>query len=488
MRGALLSASLARYAVLALRAGSMVVLARLLTAEEFGAFAIAAAIVAVIGALSEFGLVSYLVRHPGPEPSHYRVAVALSGLTTILAIAAVVAATVFVPNELWDPELKALVLVLVAGLAFQPLAIPAQVRLQRELRFVALGVVEVARAATLVGTAFALALGGGGAMSLAVAGTAEQIVGAMLVIAFVGRGWFVAPGLAQWRDAVRFGRGYTVASVLSSVGDAGVMLLLGRALGYEAVGLFNRAQMLVGLANKAFVDGVGQVILPALALELRTQGNLARSYIGKVAYLGILYWPFFAFLALEADGVVRLLLGEGWDAAAGLVRILCLMGVFMPFTQMSMKFYVALDDIGAYTSTQFAVQVTRLALTGAGALVSLEAACLGFALATHGLKAVLVVPRLHRLIGYRWSALGREVARGLAVCAAAIAGPLALAAWAPEVPAELHLASSVALAALGWAIAIHLVRHPAARETSALVARARAARRAAWRRRRAQSA
>jgi O-antigen/teichoic acid export membrane protein len=97
-----------------------------------------------------------------------------------------------------------------------------------------------------------------------------------------------------------------------------------RTYGSAVLGLYSRANLIVGLPHTYFVTGVMKILYP---LYGRVRDDLARTRTlldeGLTLSTGLI-WPLYAMLAGAAPVVVRVLLGQRWHAAAPLVALCAL--------------------------------------------------------------------------------------------------------------------------------------------------------------------
>jgi O-antigen/teichoic acid export membrane protein len=474
VRGAIAWSFAGRYAAFAVRAVGLVVTARLLAPEDFGLFATAAALVSLLFVFVEFGLYSHLVRLPRLSRSAVRSAVGLCLALVAAGLAAFWTAAWLAPPSLLSDELRTAALMLCFGSAVQPLVLPVYAKLQRDLRFDAIAASEAARAAAGVGTTVVLALAGHGFMSLAWGAVADAAA-SVLFAAAAGRwrrpAW---PSVRGWGGLLRFGLPFAAVGGVGRAGDAGTALILAHMLGVGAVGLYSRAKTVTDTMDKAFMQALAPVVLPALARRLRAGGDLKPLYLRKIAVLTAVQWPFFAVAAALAEPIVAVVLGDRWLAAVPVVQAIALAGLFLPFTDLSLKFFVALDRHGTYAAVQAAVAALRLALVAALATVSLTAAVLGIA-AAWAVRAAAVTVLLERRLGCTHAEIAARLWPSAAATAAAAVAPAAVWAGAlgPPGPAEAVLAGALAVA--GWAVGLVLCGHELADE-GARVLRASAGR------------
>jgi O-antigen/teichoic acid export membrane protein len=447
-----------KYSDLAIRLAGTVVLARLLSPEEFGVFAVAAAAVGVGWVIAQFGLGSFLVKERDLTPSQLGTAFAMS-LASNGAMAALFAgAAVLSPRVLVDAAVADLLLILAVSFLLGPFALLLTARLEREMRFGTLYAVHGMRALVSVIVAVALAAFGAGPMSLAAAAAAEAICLACAALLLARRYPLPTPSFACWRKMLRFGGTATMISALKQAGDAAPSLALGSLVGYGAAGLFSRAYVVVALFDRGVSQAVSPVVLPLLASRQREGQSLAPLYLKKVAYVSALAWPFFLFVALLADPIVSLLLGAAWVDAVPTVRLLALAGLLLPLVQMNQKFYVALGLQHAYLRVQVVNQLGKIALVLLLCLTDFRLVALAFVF-ENALKAALTYRPLLRHLGYRPRDLHGALRASAWTTLGALAAPLVIAvAPLPGGPIA-NLAAAGLGAVAGWVASVVLGRH-----------------------------
>jgi O-antigen/teichoic acid export membrane protein len=458
-----------RYTVMALRLVSVVVLARLLTPEEFGAFAAAAALAALGTVATDLGVHQYLVRAPALTLAARRAALGLGLAVALPVMAVILGLCAWLPPSWMAPELRGALAVLALALLPQPFAAVANGALYREMRFGPIYWIGLAGAATLVLASIGLALLGLGAVGLAWATLAEICVATLL-----SHRWepLVPPSFSGWRPLLVFVRSWIAITGLRQAGDSLVRLSIGALLGLHAVGLLSRAQAVVHIFDRALLDAVGPVVLPTVAARQRAGGELAPVYLRQVAYLAALAWPFCGAVALLADPLVRLLLGPQWSGAVPAVRILAAAGFFLPLSGMVLSYLVALGAERRYVPIQLALQAGKAALVAAGALVSLELACAALVVEAAA-RAVLAQRLLQEVLHHSRRELLRllGLSAGPTLACLAATAAVALPLEAREAPAWLVLTPAAAAGGLCWLAALFALRHPLREE----IARLRAA-------------
>lgn len=469
VRRSLLLSFIGRYASMALRLGSMVALARLLTPEEFEAFAAAAAAIAVVATLTDAGIHQYLIRAEVLTAELRRTAF---GLALCLGAAAfsLVAALCWLAPEVWlSPDLRWSALLLGLILLSQPFSTVAIASLQRDMRFAPLACTGLVGAAVLAAGSVALAAFGFGPIGLALASMAEAFTATGLLLLWQAP---LRPSCRGWRPMLGFGWAWIAIGGLRQAGDGLARLTIGAAFGLGAIGTLSRAQGILQVFDRALLDAVSPVVLPALAAAQRAARPLAAAYLRQVTCLAAVAWPFFAGVALLADPIVLLLLGPQWEGAVPLVRTLALSGAALPLSALTLPYLVALGAARAFVPVQGSLQAGKLAAVLLACAHSLELACAALALENIA-KAWFSQNLLARYMGLRPGPVLGALARAAIPALGAAAG-MALAAEALPTPSTAAAAGAVLAAAASagvssWALLIFVTNHPLSEEAARIL-------------------
>lgn len=472
-----------RYSDVAIHTISVVVLARLLTPEELGLYAIGAALMAIGSVVGDFAVEPYLVQAPRLRRLERQTAVGLTLITGWTVGIAFLLARGTVAEFYGEPELASVLLVMSATFFFVPLNLPILAMLRRQMMFGALYFVMFVGKLAFALTAIALATWGFGAMSMAWA-TLMQIV----AMTFATMRYYTVappcrPGFRAWRPIAAFGLTATTTLAIHRAGMTAPALFVGRMLGIEATGLFSRAQGIAQLFYDVLLKAVEPVALPVLAGHLRDGRDLKAPYLVKTEYVSAIVWPCYAFVALMAEPLVRVVLGPQWGGVVPIIRILCLTGLMLPFSTINGEFFVALGKQGRLLRIEAALFPLLIALIALGSLHSVEAVALAIVIgrAANALASNLY---LSRELGYTAGEAIHAARKSLLILGASAVAPAAI--WYGTIPASLGTIPALALAtagaAVGWLSAAFATHHPLAGEVVHLGRRAQAVLRTVWHR------
>lgn len=241
---------------IALRAGGIVVVTRLIGPSSYGIYAAAAAFATVIATVAQMGLEVYLIRQP-EEPSErlYQqvftfllvVSVGVAALATALSLGLSHVIRGIAPSQ-------RIFMLLMLSVPLNVLWAPAQARIERAFGYKRMAWLELGGDSVFYAAAVALAVAGAGAWSLAVGFVVWQ--GWLLV----GSYW-LANLRPRWswsrqtaRDLIRHGAPYASSGVTSTAKGLVNPIVVGRFYGSVGVGYVALALRLIdtlGFAQRA---------------------------------------------------------------------------------------------------------------------------------------------------------------------------------------------------------------------------------------------
>lgn len=435
-----------------------IILARWLTPEDYGLFAIAVSVVGFLELLQEFGLGTAIVQrqnlsHGQLSAIFWVVSVSSLLLTAVTALLAGPIAFLYgQPQLAWLLRLLALTFLLNSIGTVPYSLLTKAIDLRRRSLAEALGISISAL------TAVSFAYLGYGLWALVIG----QLTRAGLVnlLMFIFAGWrpaFSNLDFTCLRAVLTFGLNLTGTQLVGTGAAALHTALLGRLLGVQSLGLYSMAQ--------GFADGphrISTAILNQLSLPIfsRLQDEIKRlgehfQTISKC--LALVALPTQIGLALVASDLVSLLLSAEWQGMTLPLQLVCLEGVVVVLTLTSSPLLAARGrtDVLFIRSILSAIVLTGVIVVSAPfGLVTFLVVRLG---AVVPLRLTLLIPVLRELDlpFYRYLANIRAPFVATTIMAIVVTGVRYLIAL-PEGSLE-RLALSVLSGALTYCAAIVVV-------------------------------
>jgi O-antigen/teichoic acid export membrane protein len=470
IRKSLLKALLDRYVTLAVNLGSMVVLARLLTPSEVGAFSVAMVLISVMSMMRQMGAGQYLVQEKELTEDRIRAVWAVQ-LGVGLLLAAVVAGMAVPAGHLYgDVRIRDILLVLAVNFVVTPFGSVTASWLTRQMRFGALAVINFAYVAANALVSIVLAWHGHGAISLAWGNLAGTVANALVAACFRPENYPWLPGLREVRRVLAFGARISSSSLAETLARGAPDFLLGKLQDLAAAGFFSRANGLVAMFHRLVFDVATSVAASGFAKQSREAGNVRASFLVNMAHITALCWAFTGVVIVLAPMLIRLLYGPQWEASIELVRWLG--GAFL-FSAPAALCTAALTGLGearlVLRASLFST-VVAMPLFIVGALLGLQAMAVAVLVAS--MLATGAWLRITReVLRFSWAELGTQCARSALVMLATVAGPaLVVLRYGTDSEHTLTvLALGGAGAAAGFLAGLFAAGHPLLSELRRLV-------------------
>jgi O-antigen/teichoic acid export membrane protein len=309
-------------------AAGSIALARLLTPEVFGLYAILVFVITAGIRSSELGVGAALIQRRDLDPAASlgvaftaTLGLALALGTAIAAAAPLVARWPGVSSDVTAPVRWLALLVVLSSLRM-----PAMVLLERRLAYLPLTVAETADTVTFHAVAIAAAIAGAGLWSFVMGALAARAVN--LVVLWGAARW--RPTLRwSWRElapVMKFGILFQGSILVAIAGDAVVPIVVTAWSGVTGVGFLNWAATLAFLPLQV-VSIAGRVLFPALSSLQADTERFAEATARALNRVTAVLYPAAALLLAGADPVVRLIFGEAWLPAIPAVRCFCLSAI-----------------------------------------------------------------------------------------------------------------------------------------------------------------
>lgn len=332
---------IAQAAQFGLTLGYNMVLARLLTPEEFGLVAIGMSIVGVLYIFRDMGLSTSTIQRA--EISHAQVS-NLFWINTGGGCAISLLLVLGAPFSGWffkDPRVSNVTLSLAALFLLNGLSAQHTALLNRQMRFIAISVIEVVSMAVAFSTGAVLAKFQYGYWSLIIATLIQATL--RLILTWYASDWW--PQLPKksvgTRSLVTFGTDLTIGGFIYSLARGSDTLILGRVFGSDAVGLYSRAAALLSRPMEQLVNPVFTVMVPALSRLQDQPERYRRTFLVVFETMAIGGYLFTGVALPLSQALTIVLLGLKWQAAGPIFAALSAAAVFIPLSSAASWLYTS---------------------------------------------------------------------------------------------------------------------------------------------------
>ena len=302
------------------------IVARALGPQAYGVIAFASPFVFFLVMLGDLGLAPSLVRAKEVTREHESTVFWIA-VTSGLTLAAILAGLAHPIGYLFRrPEVIPYLLGFTPLLLLVPAAVVPTAKLQREGKFRSMAAIDITSAFAGMGIAVYGSFAGWGAWTLVI----QQIVmwSCRLSLVVIAAGFIpkLVCRYALVKSSVKFGAGIIGSSIFGFLTGNIDNVLIGTFLGTSVLGYYAIAYQIINIPNLV-LGAVHYSLFPAISKAHNNDKSPVKTYLSALHAVLLVAAPAMAGLALTANLLVALVLGETWKPVGPLIQLLSLFGL-----------------------------------------------------------------------------------------------------------------------------------------------------------------
>ena len=312
-----------------------IVVARMLTPNDFGVMAILTFFTAVSLVVVDSGFSQILLRKEAPTNNEYKtvfifnIAVSLALYVLFVAISPLLA-------RFYDLEaITKIVPILFLLLPLNALGIIQNTKLSREFRFALLSRINFVASFVSGASAIVAAVCGCGVWALVIQRISLMAVKSLLLWwrgDWRGEGIFCGSAM---REMAPFSFRLMSTDIVAAVYNNVAQLFIGKIYSTSTLGFFNQAQKIKDLPVQSAVLSVQTVTYPAMAKIKDDAEKFAESFRKVLMINAFVLAPIVAGMSAVAEPLFRVLLGEKWLPTVPYFEVIAFAGVFYPLAMVA---------------------------------------------------------------------------------------------------------------------------------------------------------
>jgi O-antigen/teichoic acid export membrane protein len=308
---------------------SAVVLARMLTPDDFGLIGMVTVVINFLFIFKDIGLSQATIQKDEIRHSQISTLFWINTLISLILGLILAASGPLVSKFYGRSELTPIMAVLAFTFVVEGLTIQHTALLRRHLRFTAVAIADILSRFCYLVTAIIMALNGFSYWSL----VGGHIIRSLVLLGFTLYYCPWVPGRMEKGTGVRkmmmFGGHLTVGHLLAYLARNLDGILIGRIYGAAPLGLYNKAYHLLMQPLSQIRLPLTHLALPVLS-SLKKEPERYRNYFKKLLDISIsLALPVTVYCFLDGEFVIRFILGPQWLEAIEVFRILAIGGIFV---------------------------------------------------------------------------------------------------------------------------------------------------------------
>lgn len=310
--------------------GRLVVLAHLLSPEDFGLMGMILVVIGIGMAFEDMGLTQAVIWKQDLSDEQLSTLYWLNLMAGAIVFILVITISPLVAAFYKQPGLVKLMLWMAFAFPVVSIGNQFQTLMAKELKFKRLAFAEITSAVIGVTVAITAAFLNRGVLSL-VWGQLAIFASASLIYVFTGwRDWHpkLKFNLKNLKKVLSFGA-FQLGQRLTEVFSVNVdYIMVGRFLGPEPLGIYMLAWQLMVAPMMKINPMLTKVAFPVFAKRQDDDGALCRGYGELSKMVAVMTLPIMVLAAVAAPVLVSVVFGEKWLTAVPLIRIFVLFGLF----------------------------------------------------------------------------------------------------------------------------------------------------------------
>lgn len=314
-----------------------IVLARLLSPEDYGVVGMLTIFIAIASTFSDSGFASALIQKQSCSDLDYSTAFYFSFFVSIFCYLFLFLLAPCIADFYKMPLLESVMRVYSLSLIVGAMSSVYQTKLKINLRFKELSLISLFTMLITGIVGLLLAFCGCGVWALVF----QSLIGSLfslLCFVFILR-WI--PSFQFSRESFshlwNFGSKLLASGLINTMYANMYALVIGKYFSPSNVGYYNRARQYASLPLQIINDVTVKVNYPVLAKFKDDDEQLLRSYKRLMCVPLYLLYPALIGLALVAEPLVTLMIGEKWLPCVPFLQILCVGYLFTPLTSLNLN-------------------------------------------------------------------------------------------------------------------------------------------------------
>lgn len=310
--------------------GTVAVLARLLTPEAFGMFAMITVVTSLLDSFSDMGISAAVISYREIEDNELSSLFLLNIFIGIGLCLLLIAASPIVVYYYKEPRIYLYLWILSLNFIITAPATLFNVLMKKHMQFKILSKINIAATIVYGFSTIVYAFFFRSIMSFVVGTLLQSLTSTILNVYYGRKIWKPRRLIIKYRFLKRF-----LSFGLYQIGERVInrlnwnidYLIIGRFLGAEALGYYFMAYNLMLKPIRKINPIITSVAFPALSEIQNDNAQLKRYFLKMIRYIIYVMGPIFLVLFVLAKPVILVLYGSSWLAAAPVLAVFSFLGI-----------------------------------------------------------------------------------------------------------------------------------------------------------------
>lgn len=365
---------------------AIIILARILSPEEFGLIGMLTIFIQVSLSLVNAGFRQALIRKKTPNQVDYSSVFFLNIFTSLCLYLLIFFTAPFIAEFYNQPPLIHLCRVLSLLFVINAFSYVQETILTKEMRFKKLTIIQIP--STILGAVFSIvaAYMGAGVWSIVILQLTTRLAFAIHI--WLCSAWKPLSTFSFYtvKQLFPFGGRLMLSSIINTVYNNAHLVVIGKFFPLSSVGYYQNANNLVQYPATTFASAIDSVTFSAFAIVQDNNEKLKSGYKTAVRLMLFLIAPAFIITAVLATPLFTLIFTEKWAMAVPYFRWLAITGILYPLTTYSKN----MMNVKGHSALSLKVTTTEKIIISLGIIFSVP----------YGIRALLISQAVSSLLAY----------------------------------------------------------------------------------------
>lgn len=344
----------ARFSMVLIQLVLSVILARLLSPQDFGLVALAMIIIGFAETFSSLGVGPAIIQLKELTEDYIRTGYSISVLLGLLTTATIWSAAPVFEKLLGSAEVLPIIRFTSLTFLFAGFGVIPRALLVRKLDFKKTFIADVMTAILAYGlVSIFLALNGFGVWSLVFGALTQTLTNSLILFIMAPHSLMPRLRVKECKRLVFFGGFVSINAVLNYCAARVDYFVIGRILSTNALGLYGIIMRFMSMPLRYFSGVLAEVLFPAFSEIQDERERLSRGYFLSVKITALVCFPFLIGVAIVAPEMIRGILGPKWVEATPALQILCFGFALKSITRLAGPITHATGNVPREAARQF---------------------------------------------------------------------------------------------------------------------------------------
>jgi len=337
-----------RFGVMVISFCANLVLARLLTPDDYGVVGMLLIFISISNTFIDGGFGTALIQKKDPTQEDYSTIFFWNIFISVLLVCILYISSPLISEFYRLPLLSDVLRVMGTVLIINAFSIVQINILQKKFEFKKLATINIIANTAASALAIILALRGFGVWSLVFRNLSCSLV--IAIILWITTKWkpILTFKFKSFKTLGKFGGMVLLANLVETIYTEFQGLVIGRAFSAKDLGYYTQAKRLEEIPTLGITSAVNQASFPVYASiqdDKQSLKNLVRRNINVLSFIN---FPLYAILLIIAEPLFIILFSDKWLESVPYFRILCLAGAIYPITSLNTNIIKSLGKGNLY--------------------------------------------------------------------------------------------------------------------------------------------